>query len=281
MSESEPRRSAFHDFAAVPRRAFGDKRFKRRHFAVLGAICIATDRETGCALISQARISYWANISRQYVTDIVRDLENWGYITRIHRGRGTRGKYKTLIYKVHYDAPPPARGASGGDTDHVTSVGDSTVSPPQVAESDLSSPDIQEDSDWGRSGVKSASRSFPDRVLTWTVGNQPTGRQAEQHTEGATVNETQGHHERAGATSVPRQEVAISKARIFEQGLRNSADERICDELFKTYPNNKAAALEALDLELYESAVDAEMRQQGAGVSMVVRAVMKAMKRSA
>lgn len=282
MSESESRSSALHHFAAVPHRAFGDKRFKARHFRVLGAICIAVDRETGNALISQARISKRANISRQYVTPVVGDLEAWGYVRRIARGRSKYGKFKTLIYSVQYDAPPLTRSASGGDAVHVTHVGDTTVSSPEVAESDSLDSDIQDGSDSAGADVTGAPRGPSSRAVAISDDNQLIGRQATNPADSAAVKEAQGHTEGTVANTTLQQGVAISRAEAFERGLRNSADKRICDGLFKAFPGDEGAtALEALSPELYESAVDAEMRKDGAGVSMVVRAVRKTMTRKA
>lgn len=282
MSDSASRSSALHHFAAVPHRAFGDKRFKARHFRVLGAICVAVDPETGCALISQARISKWANISRQHVTQVVGDLESWGYVRRIYRGRSKHGKFKTLIYAVHYDAQPPARSASGGDTVHVTHVGDTTVSPPEAAESDSLDPDIQDGSDSAEADVTDTRRGSTGRAVAISDDNQLIGRQATNPADNAAVKDAQGHPEGAAANTTLRQGEAISGAEAFERDLRNSAAKHICERLFKAFPGDEGAtALEALKPELYESAVDAEMRKDGAGVSMVVRAVRKAITRKA
>lgn len=282
MSESESRSSALHHFAAVPHRAFGDKQFKARHFRVLGAICIAVDPKTGSALISQARISKWANISRQYVTQLVGDLEGWGYIRRIYRGRGKHGKFKTLIYAVQYDALPPARSVSGGDAVHVTHVGDTTVSPPEAAESDTLDSDIQDGSDSVGNVVADSRRGPTSGAMAISDDNQPIGRQATNPADSAAVKDIQCHPESAVANAMLRQEVAKFRAEAFERDLRNSADKHMCDELFKAFPGDEGAtALEAMTPELYESAVDAEMRKDGAGVSMMVRAVRKAIMRKA
>ena len=76
-------------------------------------------------------------------------------------------------------------------------------------------------------------------------------------------------------------QVAKAKAEAFERDLRNSAEKRICEEFFKAFPDDNAAALEAYDCNIYDAAVDAEMRQQGAGVAIMIRAAKKALARKA
>ena len=75
------------NFAMVPVRTFADKRFRARHFRVLGALCKSYDSATGCAHVSQAKIAERANLSRLLVNRTLPDLIDWGYVTRTKRGR--------------------------------------------------------------------------------------------------------------------------------------------------------------------------------------------------
>lgn len=115
------------DFAMVPVRAFADRRLKARHLRVLGALCKSYDRATGCALVSQAKIAERANLSRQLVNKTLPDLVDWGYLTRIKRGRRQGGQFKTHVYGVLWQERHVNNGVY---TDHVTPGGNATVSTP-------------------------------------------------------------------------------------------------------------------------------------------------------
>lgn len=102
MKENSAPQKALSKFAMVPRRAFSDPRMKARHLKVLGAICVAVDPETATALISQRRIGHHAGMARQKAPAVIGDLEEFGYISRIKRGRSRRGRFKTNIYEISY-----------------------------------------------------------------------------------------------------------------------------------------------------------------------------------
>lgn len=251
---------------------------KARHHRVLDAICSAVDPKTGCACISQARISSRGNISRQYVPGLTHDLQDWGYIRRIHRGRRLGGKFKTLLYEILYEAPPLAQDVSGDDTDRVAHGGDVTVSPPEVAESDLLSPDIHNGSDSAGAEAQTARPGRTSRASALPDNDEPTGRQATNQALSPATPDANRQDEGAFADASLRQAVARSKAEALERDYRDAAETRICKGLFEAFPDNgRADAVDTVKDELYQSAVDAEMRRSGAGVSMVVRAVKKAM----
>ncbi len=149
-------RTALKDWAAVPNRAWSDRRLKERHYAVLGVICSAVDTETGVALISQSRIAKRTGRPRTKIGEIVRDLEGLGYVRPMPRGRQKsglgKGRFRTLAYEVLYQSLANKQGSKpdsrvtpqGGDMDRVTPQGgDNAVLPPRgVTDSNLYRSDI-------------------------------------------------------------------------------------------------------------------------------------------
>jgi len=99
-------RPGLKNFAAIPHRAFGDRRLGEPHLRVLLAICRAVSPETWLALITQERIAERTRYHRNTVGRKVRDLEDWGYFTIHRRGRQrhglTKGRFKTHVYEIHY-----------------------------------------------------------------------------------------------------------------------------------------------------------------------------------
>ena len=133
-SEQAPRRpSVLRAFAPVPRRAKQDKRLKASHHRCLLALCDLLDTATGYCLISQRALGKRAALARQKVSDRLDDLETWGYIARIDRGRHSagadRGRFKIMLYRLVYDAPDSGAVSPTG----VTRVEARAVSPTGVA----------------------------------------------------------------------------------------------------------------------------------------------------
>ena len=139
----------------LPVRAFADKRFRTRHFRVLGALCKSYDKGTGGALVSQGKIAKRANLSRGRVNQALPDLEKWGYIQAMKRGRRPGGQFKTHGYVVLWEEP---RVTHGGDTAHVNHGGDTTMLPPRVTDSYFSCSNIESSSETstGRAVARSA-----------------------------------------------------------------------------------------------------------------------------
>lgn len=280
MPPSGTRNSALHHFAAVPHRAVGDKRLKARHFRVLGAICMAVQRETATSYISQQRIARLSNLARQKLGEPLGNLEKWGYITRINRGRNERGRFKTLLYAVHYDTISPALDTTRGDTGPVTPAGDITESPPEEADSDSFNSDLYDESDSLGAGVPDANVGEEIGVVTDCQSDRSSRMQTGKHATSVPVKQPQDQVNRSTLSSKSRFFVAKAKAETFERNQRNLAEKRICDGFFKAYTGDDAAvALDALDRETYEAAVDAEMRQPGAGITMVTGAVRRVISR--
>ena len=147
------------DFAMLPVRAFADKRFRTRHFRVLGALCKSYDKGTGGALVSQGKIAKRANLSRGRVNQALPDLEKWGYIQAVKRGRRPGGQFKTHGYVVLWEEP---RVTHGGDTAHVTPVLDTTMLPPVSTDSYLSSSNIESSSETSMGRRAVARSAHPD-----------------------------------------------------------------------------------------------------------------------
>ena len=143
------------NFAMVPVRAFADKRFRTRHFRVLGALCKSYDKKTGCALVSQGKIAERATLSRGRVNQTLPDLEKWGYIRAVKRGRRPGGQFKTYGYVVLWEEPHVNH---GGDTAHVDPVLDTTMLPPGSTDSYLSSSNLDSPSEtfMGRAVARAA-----------------------------------------------------------------------------------------------------------------------------
>ena len=138
---------------------------------------------------------------------------------------------------------------------HAAPAGDRSLSPTEGAESDSSESDIQKVSD----------SAIP---VTKPRRDQDPGKKVARHT---------GDRVTQGESANQRQGLAKARAKSFERELRSRAEKRLCEELFKAFPGNEAVAiLQTLNDKLYELAVDTEMRQKGAGVTMAARAVRRA-----
>jgi hypothetical protein len=141
----EKGKSVLIDFCAVPRRAFGDKRLQARHLRVLGSICKAVDNATGLSLITQTRIGELCGRRRTKVASVTAELEAWGYLRKIERGRQStglsRGRFRTFVYQVIYRDP------SGGNMGRDPSGGDKALTPPGGTDSYLYKPDLSISSD--------------------------------------------------------------------------------------------------------------------------------------
>ncbi len=107
-----PRPSVLTDFSAVPDRAMRDRRMTVCHHRVLLALVRSVDTANGCVLIGQRLLAKCAQVSRGKISAYLRDLESWGYIERLDRGRhraGLRkGQRRTMMYRIIYE-PAPAK----------------------------------------------------------------------------------------------------------------------------------------------------------------------------
>jgi hypothetical protein len=248
MTEKSAPISKLANFSPVPRRAFADRRMKARHLKVLGAICVAVDSPTGTALISQKRVAHHAGMARQKVGDVIADLEKFGYIAPIRRGRSQRGRFKTNVYKILYEQagsscsePDEHRVTPVGDMDRVTPGVDSTVSPPGVTESDLQGSDLSSSARPSERGA--AGCTPPDGG----VAERPVARQGN----------------RAG----PQTRLAKARAETWERTTTNAASQRLSSALVKA--NRSGEWLAMLSGEHLEAATDAERRTPGAGMAYV------------
>ena len=129
-----PKSSVLRAFAPVPARAKQDKRLTASHHRCLLGLCDLMDKATGYCLASHRTLSKHVGLARQKIGNRLGDLESWGYIARVHRGRhsaGTRrGRFKTFLYRVVYDAADAGAMSPTG----VTRVKAGTMSPTGVAE---------------------------------------------------------------------------------------------------------------------------------------------------
>ncbi len=277
MTEKSAPISKLANFSPVPRRAFADRRMKARHLKVLGAICVAVDSPTGTALISQKRVAHHAGMARQKVGDVIADLEKFGYIAPIRRGRSQRGRFKTNVYKILYEQagsscsePDEHRVTPVGDMDRVTPGVDSTVSPPGVTESYLQGSNLS--SSARPSEAREGANPPDDRAV------EPS-KDARQGDRGGSNNRAQGHISlpiRGGGAAdrpVARQanragalnRLAKVSAETWERTTTNDASQRLCDALVKANPSGEWLAL--LSGEQWEAATDAERRRPGAGMA--------------
>lgn len=267
-TEQLARRSVLHHFAAVPWRAAGDKRLKARHFRVLGAVCRAVDAETGYALISQKKIAERANIARQNVAAPLDDLQAWGYLEKIRRGRRMSGQFRTLQYRVLYDPPSQTHDTHPDDAGHVTPAGDITVSPAGVAESDQPFSNLQREPERSQTAVPGGAPSEPAREplsgkATKSRGNDCSQRKKRLSSDGPA--RPSGPPEWVAQTL---RQVAEHKAATFEADLQRQAEKRISNALFKVFPGDgTSAALEAHTSEQYQRAVELEMRHKWHGAN--------------
>ena len=94
-------------FCPLPKWVLPDKRLRAGHLQCLAALCWMMDKSDHCAIAAQSRIASLTGRPRNKVAGFLRDLEEWGYIKKIKRGRHAagrrRGHFKTLIYRVLYD----------------------------------------------------------------------------------------------------------------------------------------------------------------------------------
>ena len=151
------------------------------------------------------------------------------------------------------------------------------MSPPEGAESDQLPSDIQEESD-SQTADASVAPCTPTLTASLSTGNRGLGKQATRQSKPGIRGKPGGRVEEAILDTRFLREVARSKAIGFEQRHRNWAEKRICDGFFKAFHGDKAAgALEVLSADLYDSAVDAEMRQHGSGVRKVIRDVERSL----
>lgn len=246
MTEGSTSDSALSNFSAVPRRAFSDRRLKARHLRVLGAVCVAVDRWTGAALISQNRISHHAGIARQKVGPVVTELETFGYIEMIRRGRTQGSRYKTIVYKIVYDQAGTSCTDSSehhatpvGDMDRVTPGGGITVSPSGVTESDLQ-----------KSNLSFSVRPSRARAAHCAPADASAG--------GTSYSRIQRERRRTQSG------LAKAKAEHWERTNKNEASQRLCAALLKVYPDGEW--LNLLTSEQLEAATGAEQRNRGAGI---------------
>ncbi len=269
-TDPQERQSVLHHFAAIPERALRDKRFKILHLRVLGAVCRAVDAETGFALISQERIAYWANTPRQKISEHTADLEDWGYLEKVKRGRRKSGKFRALQYRVLYDPPDFDHYTHACDSGRVTPGGDSPESPPGVSDSDHSESNIQKESDAAEEkprGHVSAYRAAMGAAMT-TEPN--TALPSHGGTTDTSAKPSFGSARRRFQRD--RRAVAREKANHWDNNLRKQAEQRICETIFKSFRGEAiSAALEALEPNDYEYALELELGQRWAGVNFLRR----------
>ena len=151
------------------------------------------------------------------------------------------------------------------------------MSPPEGAESDQLPSDIQKESD-SQTADAVVAPCTPTLTAALSTGNRGFGKQATRQSESGIRGKPRGRAAEAIFDTRFLREVARSKATGFEQRHRNWAEKRICEGFFKAFHGDNAAeALEVLSVDLYDSAVDAEMRQRGSGVRMVIRDVERSL----
>ena len=97
MSSTDDERppSVLRDFSAVPDRAMRDRRMTVCHHRVLLALVRGVGTANGCVLMGQRLLAQCAQVSRGKISAYLRDLESWGYIERLDRGR-VRGRRVAL-----------------------------------------------------------------------------------------------------------------------------------------------------------------------------------------
>ena len=126
MSENSP--SVLRDFAPVPNRARRDKELSASHYRCLVALCTFVDNATGYTLIGQRALAKQAAVPRQKIPARLRDLDGWGYIAKVPRGRHTagprRGQIRTNLYRIIYD---------DADATSLATPGVAKVEPPSLA----------------------------------------------------------------------------------------------------------------------------------------------------
>jgi len=92
-------------FVALPHRCLTDKKFRRRHFKVLGAICRPMDAKTGQARIGQRRIAEIAGMARRKAREAIDELEAMGYIRDVSEVRhNSRGRFACTVYEIIFES---------------------------------------------------------------------------------------------------------------------------------------------------------------------------------
>jgi hypothetical protein len=277
-SKNQPkRRNKLHDFAAIPQRAAGEKRFRIIHFRVLIAVCRAIDPRTGLSLISQTSIARWANMPRQKVGEPLSDLQDWGYLEKIPRGRRPSGQYLTLQYRVFYSPPKFDHDTRADDSGRVTLGGDKPESPPGVAESDLLKSNLQKKSEPALIGLHDnpAAKKLTNEVYEGTEASTalPSPNGTSSIPSDRTFDSAKAEFRR------DVRDLAQQKGNGWELELKRQAEERIFNALSKAFPGEAlAAALVAYDNADYDRAVDLEMHKRGAGANYLRRKVKKAVR---
>ena len=260
------------DFAMVPRRAGLDQRLKGFHHRVLNAVCGARDNRSGIAVINQKRIAQNASIARQKVGPILEELENWGYLSRIKRGRTRIGRFRVHAYEVIYGKEDQIAATCEGDKAGVTSGGDLPESPPKVADS------------YPLDSYPSySSYTCRPRRIASMFTPQTDAKSANKIVCKKACNPSHAITDTSDTNPKPSHKNSLEEKQSsvdhWEVTTRNNFFCRLDQAISEAFPKAlRATALDALDDELLGRSQEIEFNEKGNGVTYAIAAIKSRMK---